>query len=63
MNFFVCDAKQVENAFIVGSAIFKYRFFFFRRAVGCIFGELLNNSPLFPVSTPFLSVHLPELAN
>ena len=23
----------------------------FSRAVGCIFGELLNNSPLFPVST------------
>jgi hypothetical protein len=23
----------------------------FDRAVGCIFGELLNNSPLFPVST------------
>lgn len=25
-------------------------FFFIFRAVGCIFGELLNNSPLFPVS-------------
>ena len=23
------------------------------RAVGCIFGELLNNSPLFPVSYKF----------
>ncbi len=26
------------------------------RAVGCIFGELLNNSPLFPVSVIFFRV-------
>ena len=28
------------------------------RAVGCIFGELLNNSPLFPVSVIFFRVFL-----
>lgn len=28
----------------------KFFFCFVFRAVGCIFGELLNNSPLFPVS-------------
>lgn len=30
--------------------LFQKFFFFVFRAVGCIFGELLNNSPLFPVS-------------
>ena len=30
----------------------------FFRAVGCIFGELLNNSPLFPVSIITLEVSL-----
>lgn len=28
----------------------RFFFLFVFRAVGCIFGELLNNSPLFPVS-------------
>ena len=32
---------------------------FFCRAVGCIFGELLNNSPLFPVSDLFSLCPLP----
>ena len=38
--------------------------YLFIRAVGCIFGELLNNSPLFPVNTlreytlPFTTVYI-----
>lgn len=41
----VLEIEGGENSFI--STVF---FFFIFRAVGCIFGELLNNSPLFPVS-------------
>ena len=33
--------------------IMQYNQLYIHRAVGCIFGELLNNSPLFPVSYKF----------
>lgn len=42
--------KSVEHFFsltLIALLLFTFNFL---RAVGCIFGELLNNSPLFPVS-------------
>ena len=42
----------MPNLYLSGnfSYCILYDFIYSYRAVGCIFGELLNNSPLFPVS-------------
>ena len=44
--------KQIEGFYCVYNIMIYYLHIFMHvhRAVGCIFGELLNNSPIFAVS-------------
>ena len=46
--------KSVPNVFFFATffsqAYITFVYIYKSRAVGCIFGELLNNSPIFPVS-------------
>ena len=63
----ICSHNHVYTLLSVPSWLFAsvsfvtilsyFHVFYVRRAVGCIFGELLNNSPLFPVSGHLFVLH------